>query len=72
LIALSGATIIYVCSLSLIAAGATTVALTTGTGSACVTGNTAVIGSTTANIANSMSLAANGGLTLGAVMGLLR
>lgn len=65
LIALSGATVIYVCSLSLIAAGATTVAITTGTGSACVTGNAAVIGSTTSNIANSMSFAANGGLTLG-------
>lgn len=65
LIALSGSTSIYVCSLSLIAAGATTVALTTGTGSACVTGNAAVMGSTTANIANAMSFAANGGLTLG-------
>lgn len=65
LIALSGATSIYVCSLSLVAAGATTVALTTGTGSACVTGNAAVIGTTTANIANSMSFAANGGITLG-------
>jgi hypothetical protein len=65
LIALSGSTVIHVCSLALIAAGATTVAITTGTGTACVTGNAAVIGSTTANIANSMSLAANGGLTLG-------
>ncbi len=65
LVALSGSTVIYVCSLSLIAAGATTVALTTGTGTACVTGNAAVIGSTTANIANSLSLAANGGLTMG-------
>lgn len=65
LIALSGSTKIYVCSLSLIAAGATTVALTTGTGTACVTGNAAVIGTTTASIANSISLAANGGLTLG-------
>ena len=65
LIALSGSTTIYVCSLSLVAAGATTVAITTGTGTACVTGNAAVIGSTTANIANSMSFAANGGMTLG-------
>lgn len=65
LIALSGSTTIYVCSISLIAAGATTVALTTGTGTACVTGNAAVIGTTTASIANSISLAANGGLTLG-------
>jgi len=69
LIALSGATVVYVCSLSLIAAGATTVAITTGTGSACVTGNAAVIGSTTANIANSLSLATNGGLTLGNGLG---
>lgn len=65
LIALSGSTVIYVCSLSLIAAGATTVVLTTGTGTACVTGNAAVLGDTTANIANGLSLAANGGLTLG-------
>lgn len=65
LIALSGSTVIYVCSLSLIAAGATTVAITTGTGSACVTNNAAVIGTTTASIANSISFAANGGLTLG-------
>ena len=69
LIALSGGTTIYVCSLSLIAAGATTVAFTTGTGTACVTNNAAVIGSTTANIANSISLAANGGLTLGSGVG---
>lgn len=65
LVGLSGSTVIYVCSLSLIAAGATTVVLTTGTGTACVTGNAAVIGDTTANIANGLSLAANGGLTLG-------
>lgn len=65
LIALSGSTTIYICSLSLVAAGATTVALTTGTGTACVTGNAAVIGTTTASIANSMSMAANGGMTLG-------
>src|ERR1019366_3925521 len=65
LVALSGSTTIYVCSLHYIAAGATTVAFTTGTGTACVTGNAAVIGSTTAGIANSMSLAANGGMTLG-------
>jgi hypothetical protein len=69
LIALSGGTTIYVCSLSLIAAGATTVAVTTGTGTACVTNNAAVVGTTTASIANSMSLAANGGLTLGSGVG---
>jgi hypothetical protein len=65
LVALSGSTTIYVCALHYIAAGATTVAFTTGTGTACVTGNAAVIGSTTANIANSMSYAANGGETYG-------
>ena len=65
LIALSGSTTIHICSLSLIAAGATTVAFTTGTGTACASSNAAVIGSTTANIANSISLAANGGLTIG-------
>ena len=65
LVGLSGSTTIYVCSLSFIAAGATTVAFTTGTDTACVTGNAAVIGSTTAGIANSLSFAANGGLTLG-------
>jgi hypothetical protein len=65
LIGLSGSTKIYVCSLAIVAGGATTVAFTTGTGSACVTGNTALIGSTTANIANSMSFAANGGMTFG-------
>ncbi len=67
LIALSGSTVIYVCSLSLVAAGATTVAITTGTASACASNTTAVIGSTT--VANSMSLSANGGLTLGSGVG---
>lgn len=64
--ALSGSTIIYVCSLFLLTnSTATTVALTTGTGTACATGNAAVIGSTTANIANSMNLLAGAGFTLG-------
>lgn len=71
LIALSGSTTIYVCSLSLIAAGATTAVITTGTGTACVTGNAAVIGDTTANIANGLSFAANGGLTLGNGAGMI-
>ena len=44
---------------------ATTFAFTTGTGTACVTGNAAVIGSTTANIANSGNLIAGAGFTLG-------
>lgn len=65
LIGLSGSTTIYVCSIMLISAGTTTVALTTGTGTACVTNNAAVIGSTTSNIANSMALVANSGWSLG-------
>lgn len=65
LVAISGSTTVYVCSMSFIAAGATTVAFTTGTGTACATSNAAVMGSTTSGIANSMSFAANGGLTLG-------
>ena len=66
LVALSGSTVIYVCSLALMTnSTATTVAFTTGTGTACVTGNAAVIGSTTANIANSMNLIAGAGLTYG-------
>jgi hypothetical protein len=69
LIALSGATTIYVCAITLVAASATTVALTTGTGTACVTGNAAVIGSTTANIANSIALAANNGWSQGSGAG---
>lgn len=64
--ALSGSTVIYVCSIFLMTnSTATTVALTTGTGTACATGNAAVIGSTTANIANSMNLLAGAGFTLG-------
>lgn len=65
LVALSGSTTIFVCSLHYVVAGATTVAFTTGTGTACITGNAAVIGSTTAGIANSMSYSANGGETYG-------
>jgi hypothetical protein len=66
LVALSGATSIYICSLALMTnSTATTVAFTTGTGTACVTGNAAVIGSTTANIADSINLIAGAGLTYG-------
>ena len=66
LIALSGSTTIYVCSLFLMTnSTGTTVALTTGTGSACVTSNAAVIGSTTANIANSINLITGAGFTHG-------
>ena len=67
IIAASGTTAIYICSLSLISASANTVSLSTGTGSNCGTSLTALIGSVTP--ANSMSLAANGGLTLGGGLG---
>lgn len=70
LIALSGSTSIYVCSMFLMTnSTATTFAITTGTGSACVTGNAAVIGTTTANIANSMNLITGAGFTLGSGQG---
>lgn len=62
LIALSGSTKIYVCSLSLIASVATNFSLTGGTGTNCGT-PAALIGTTTAS--NGVPLAANGGLTLG-------
>lgn len=63
LIAASGSTKVYICSMSLIAAAATTVTFNTGTGTNCGTGTAGLIGGTT--VANSMSLAANGGLTYG-------
>jgi hypothetical protein len=70
LVALSGSTSIYVCSLFMMTnSTATTVALTTGTGTACVTNNAAVIGTTTANIANSANLIAGAGLTYGSGVG---
>lgn len=62
LIALSGSTKIYVCSLSLIASAATVFSITGGTGSACGT-PAALIGTTVA--AHGLSLPATGGLTLG-------
>ena len=55
---------VFICSLSLIVGAATVVNVIEGTGSACITANSAaIIGSTTA--ANGMSLATNGGLTYG-------
>jgi hypothetical protein len=63
IIAASGSTKIYVCSISLIAAGATAFNLNTGTGTNCGTSTAALLGSATA--ANGLSFAANGGLTLG-------
>lgn len=62
IIALSGTTKIYVCSLSLISSVATVFSITGGTGSNCGT-PAALIGTTSAT--HGLSLAANGGLTLG-------
>ena len=62
LIALSGTTKIYICSLSLIASAATVFSITGGTGTNCGT-PAALIGTTSAT--HGLSLAANGGLTLG-------
>jgi hypothetical protein len=61
-IALSGSTKIYVCSLSLIASAATVFSITGGTGTNCGT-PAALIGTTSAT--HGLSLAANGGMTLG-------
>jgi len=63
IIAASGSTKIYICSITLIAPGATAFNLNTGTGTNCGTSTAALVGSTTA--ANGLSFAANGGLTLG-------
>jgi len=64
LVAPSGSTQVYVCSVSLIAAATAVVNLVGGTGATCTTGTpVAALGSTTA--ASGMSLAANGGLTFG-------
>lgn len=63
IIGASASTKIYICSVSLIAAGATAFNFNTGTGTNCGTSTAAVLGSTTA--ANGLSFAANGGLTLG-------
>lgn len=64
IIAVSGSTKIYICSLNLSAPGATAFSLVRGTGTNCATGSpTAVMGSTTA--ANGMSFGATGGLTYG-------
>ena len=63
IIAASASTKIYICSISLVAAGATAFNLNTGTGTNCGTSTAAVLGSTTA--ANGLSFAASGGMTLG-------
>jgi hypothetical protein len=63
IIALSGSTKIYICSINLVAPGATAFNLVGGTGTNCAAAAVAIMGSTTA--ANGMSWAANGGFTLG-------
>jgi hypothetical protein len=64
IVAPSGSTQVYVCSISLISASTAVVNLVGGTGATCTTGTpVAALGSTTA--ASGMSLAANGGLTFG-------
>lgn len=64
IIAVSGSNKIYICSIALVAPGATAFNLIRGTGTNCATGSpTAIFGSTTA--ANGMSFAANGGFALG-------
>ena len=63
LVGLSTGKLIYVCSLALIGSTATVFSLTSGIGTACATSTAAVMGSSTAT--NGISLAANGGLTLG-------
>lgn len=51
----------FICGYTLVADAAVDVSLTSGTGSTCGTGTTALLGSTTA--ANGLALAANGGIT---------
>ena len=67
LVAAVSAKKIYVCSLTLIANAAVAVSLSEGSGATCGTSNQAgVIGvATNGTAANGLSLAANGGLTLG-------
>lgn len=63
LIALSGSTVIYVCSISAITDTAIKLSFIDGTGGSCAAAQHAIWGSTTA--ASGMSLAANGGFTQG-------
>ncbi len=63
IVALSGSTVIYVCSISAIADTAIKLSFIDGTGGSCASAQHAIWGSTTA--ANGMSLAANGGFTMG-------
>jgi len=63
LIALSGSTVIYVCSISAITDTAIKLSFIDGTGGSCAAAQHAIWGSTTA--ASGMSLTANGGFTQG-------
>lgn len=63
IVALSGSTVIYVCSISAITDTAIKLSFIDGTGGACAAAQHAIWGSTTA--ANGMSLAANGGFAMG-------
>lgn len=63
IVALSGSTVVYICSISAIADTAVKLSFIDGTGGSCASAQHAIWGSTTA--ANGMSLAANGGFTQG-------
>jgi hypothetical protein len=63
IVALSGSTKVYVCSISAIADTAIKLSFIDGTGGSCASAQHAIWGSTTA--ASGMSLAANGGFTMG-------
>ncbi len=63
LVALSGSTKVYICSISVITDTAIKLNFIDGTGGSCASAQHAIWGSTTA--ASGMSLAANGGFTMG-------
>ncbi len=63
IVALSGSTVVYICSISAIADTAIKLSFIGGTGGSCASAQAAIWGSTTA--ANGMSLVANGGFTQG-------
>lgn len=63
IVALSGSTVIYICSISAVADTAIKLNFIDGTGGSCASAQHAIWGSTTA--ANGMSLAANGGFAEG-------
>ena len=63
IVALSGSTVIYICSISVVADTATKVSFIDGTGGSCASAQHAIWGSTTA--ASGMSLPDTGGFTMG-------